>query len=315
MRIALVVDEVLDKYKKKMIKAIQESLDGIYENEVVPFNEDFMRKIKEYDLAMNIATGGGKEARQLHVASVLDLMGIPYTGSPPLTHAFCIDKSVTKAIVKQYGIDTPKFIVVRPGESVPEDHGLRYPLLVKLVRQGSSKGLRKESVANNYNELLESVKWVHEKFNEPALIEEYIDGMELTIAFVEDENGINILPPMEIDFSRLPDGIEKFFSDRVKNSGEFDEYIDYYVPARLDNEELEKVRKVSKRTFEVLGFRGYGRIDMRIKDGKYHILEVNSLPMLVPDYSNIPLIFEKTGKTYKDMILSIVNAAKRRFGI
>ena len=70
-----------------------------------------------------------------------------------------------------------------------------------------------------------------------------------------------------------------------------------------------------KRTFEVLGFRGYGRIDMRIEDGKYHILEVNSLPMLVPDYSNIPMIFEKTGKTYKDMILSIINAAKKRFGI
>ena len=315
MRIALVVDEVLDKYKKKMIKAIQESLEGIYENEVVPFNEDFMKKIKEFDLAMNIATGGGKEARQLHVASVLDLMGIPYTGSPPLTHAFCIDKSVTKAIVKQYGIDTPEFFVVRPGEDVPKDHGLEYPLLVKLVRQGSSKGLRKESVANDYDELVKNVRWVHENFKEPALVEEFIDGTELTIAFVEDESGINVLPPMEIDFSRLPDGIERFFSDRVKNSGEFDEYIDYYVPARLSDEELEKVIEVSKRTFEVLGFRGYGRIDMRIKDGKYHILEVNSLPMLVPDYSNIPLIFEKTGKTYKDMILSIVNAAKKRFGI
>ena len=315
MKIAIVVDEVLDKYKKMMIKAIQKSLESVHESEVVPFDENFMRKIKEFDLAMNIATGGGKEARQLHVASVLDLMGIPYTGSPPLTHAFCIDKSVTKAIVKQYGIDTPEFFVVRPEEDVSKDHGLKYPLIVKLVRQGSSKGLRKESVARNYDELVKNVRWVHENFKEPALVEEFIDGVELTIAFVEDESGLNVLPPMEIDFSRLPDGIERFFSDRVKNSGEFDEYIDYYVPARLSDEEIEKVKEVSKRTFKVLGFRGYGRIDMRIKNGKYHILEVNSLPMLVPDYSNIPMIFEKTGKTYKDMILSIVNAARRRFGI
>ncbi len=315
MKIAIVVDKTLDKHKKKMLKAIQESLDGIHEHKVIPFDENFMKEIRKFDLAFNVATGGGKEARQLHVASVLDLIGIPYTGSPPITHALCIDKSVTKAIVKQEGLDTPNYFVVKPGEGVPREHGLKYPLIVKLSRQGSSRGLRKESIAHDYYELVRNVEWAFENYKEPVLVEEYIDGMELTIAFLEDENGTNVLPPMEIDFSRLPERIEKFFSDRVKNSGEYDQYIDYYVPARLEKAFLKGVEETSRKAFKVLELRGYGRIDMRIKNGRYYILEVNSLPMLVPDYSNIPMIVEKTGGTYKGMILTIVNAARRRFDL
>ena len=313
LKIAVVVDEVLDENKKKMLDSVKKALSKEYEVEVLKFGENFMREIKSYDLAFNMSTSGGKDTRQLHVPAVLDLMGIPYTGAPASTHALCMDKSFTKAILEKYGINTAGFFVVHPSESVP-DHDLEYPLIVKPVREGSSKGLRKESVVSDIESLKRAVRWIHENFNEAALVEKFIDGKEVTIGLLEEENGLRVFPIIEIDFSSLPEGVEKFYSDRVKNQG-YDKYVTYHIPAGLSKSMENTLKDMAKRVFKVLGLRDYARMDVRIKNDKYYVLDVNSLPLLVPGYSDILKMAEADGLSYDDLILKIVQSARRRYGI
>ncbi len=313
MKIAIATDKILDENKKKMLNSVLKALSKEYETGVVKFDEDFMREIKKYDLVFNMSTSGGKDTRQLHVPAVLDLMGVPYTGAPASTHALCMDKSFTKAILEKHGISTAGFFVVHPSEEIP-DHDLKYPLIVKPIREGSSKGLRKDSVVSERESLERAVKWIHENFKEAALVEEFIDGKEVTIGLLEEENNLRVFPIIEIDFSNLPDGVEKFYSDRVKNQG-YDRYVTYHIPARLSKSMENTLREAAKRVFKVLGLRDYARMDVRIKNDNYYVLDVNSLPLLVPGYSDILKMAEADGLSYDDLVLKIVQSARRRYGI
>ncbi len=313
MKIAIATDKILDENKKKMLNSVLKALSKEYETGVVKFDEDFMREIKKYDLVFNMSTSGGKDTRQLHVPAVLDLMGVPYTGAPASTHALCMDKSFTKAILEKHGISTAGFFVVHPSEEIP-DHDLKYPLIVKPIREGSSKGLRKDSVVSERESLERAVRWIHDNFNEAALVEEFIDGKEVTIGLLEEENNLRVFPIIEIDFSNLPDGVEKFYSDRVKNQG-YDRYVTYHIPARLSKSMENTLREAAKRVFKVLGLRDYARMDVRIKNDNYYVLDVNSLPLLVPGYSDILKMAEADGLSYDDLVLKIVQSARRRYRI
>ncbi len=313
MKIAIATDKILDENKKKMLNSVLKALSKEYETGVVKFDEDFMREIKKYDLVFNMSTSGGKDTRQLHVPAVLDLMGVPYTGAPASTHALCMDKSFTKAILEKHGISTAGFFVVHPSEEIP-DHDLKYPLIVKPIREGSSKGLRKDSVVSERESLERAVKWIHENFKEAALVEEFIDGKEVTIGLLEEENNLRVFPIIEIDFSNLPDGVEKFYSDRVKNQG-YDRYVTYHIPARLSKSMENTLREAAKRVFKVLGLRDYARMDVRIKNDNYYVLDVNSLPLLVPGYSDILKMAEADGLSYDDLVFKIVQSARRRYRI
>jgi len=313
LKIAIATDKILDENKKKMLNSVLKALSKEYETGVVKFDEDFMREIKKYDLVFNMSTSGGKDTRQLHVPAVLDLMGVPYTGAPASTHALCMDKSFTKAILEKHGISTAGFFVVHPSEEIP-DHDLKYPLIVKPIREGSSKGLRKDSVVSERESLERAVKWIHENFKEAALVEEFIDGKEVTIGLLEEENNLRVFPIIEIDFSNLPDGVEKFYSDRVKNQG-YDRYVTYHIPARLSKSMENTLREAAKRVFKVLGLRDYARMDVRIKNDNYYVLDVNSLPLLVPGYSDILKMAEADGLSYDDLVFKIVQSARRRYRI
>ena len=313
MKVAIVCDDKLDEHKEGMLDAVKNALEKKFEVGVVPFDENFMENIKNYDIAFNMSTSGGKDGRQLHVPAVLDLLGIPYTAAPALSHALCIDKGVTKSVLLSHGINTARFFVVYPGEDVPE-HDLNFPLIAKPLREGSSKGLKKESVCYNNRELGNMVKWIHESFHEGALVEEFIDGTEVTVGLLERSGSVKVLPLLEIDFSELPEGVEKFYSDKVKNHG-YDRYINYIIPARLDKGMYKKIEEAAKRAFKVLGLRDYARMDIRIKDRNYYILDVNSLPLLVPGYSDITKMAEAAGMKYDDLILAIMNSAIKRYNL
>ncbi len=314
MRVALVVDKELDDHKVRMMEAIKGAISTKYEVEIVPFDERFLDRIVKFDIAFNMATGGGRDSRQLHVPAVLDLLGIPYTTSSASTHAVCLDKSVTKAVLLKHGVGTANFFLIHPGEEVPERHGLRYPLIVKPVREGSSKGLRKDSVVTRFEDLEKAVKRIHEEFGESALVEEFIDGTEVTAGGLETPEGLRVFPIIEVDFSELPEGVERFYSYRVKN-GEYESYVKYHIPARLSEEIWNTLTNVVRRVFRILNLRDYARMDIRIKDGNYYVLDVNSLPLLVPNYSDIIKMASADGMDYDELVLAILESAMRRYGL
>jgi len=309
-KIGVVHDKVLDKNKSLMVYGVYNAISKKYEVIKIPFDENFFEKIKEVDFVFNLATGGGKEGRQIHVPAILDLLNIPYTGSTAFVHTICLDKFVTKVILSFYGISTPKFILMKENEDIPSNFSLNFPAIVKPVREGGALGLTKDSVVYDFEGVKKCVNRINKEFNEPALVEEFIEGKEVTCGIIGNKDEIEVLPLLEIDFYSLPDDVEKFYSYRVKNEIE---NIKYYCPARLEKDVEEKVKEGAMKSFKALGLRDYTRMDIRIKNGEYFILEVNSLPLLVPNYSDILKMAEKVGYSYDDFVLKILEIAIKRY--
>ena len=316
LKVCVVHDGNMDEKREKMVKSVIEALSKKYDVIDLTFDENFISNVKNCDVVFNLSTSGGKDSRQLHVPAILDFLGIPYTGSSAVVHAICLDKITTKIILKHYGIRTPDFFKVDIDEDVEntfERMNIEYPLIVKPSKEGSAVGLRKESVVWNTRELRRAVRWTHDEFKQPALVEEFIEGKELSVGIVGNGDDIEVLPILEIDFSNLPDDVEKFYSYRVKN--EIDHYLRYHCPARMDESTEKDVVKNCVNAYKVLGLRDYARMDVRIKNGEPYILEVNSLPLLVPVYSDITKMAEKRGYGYGDFVMKILETAMKRVGL
>ncbi|MDI6860694.1 MAG: ATP-grasp domain-containing protein [Caldisericia bacterium] len=310
--IGVVHDKILDKNKQKMVDSVFYALNKKYDAIKIPFDENFFENIKNVDFVFNLATSGGKEGRQIHVPAILDILGVPYTGSSAFVHTICLDKFITKLILSFYGISTPKFTLIKEYEinSFEKNFNLSFPVIVKPVREGSAFGLTKDSIVYDIEGIKREANKIHKEFSEPAIVEEFIEGREITCGIIGNGDEIEVLPFLEIDFYSLPDGIERFFSYRVKN--EIEE-VKYYCPARLLKDEEESLKEGVVKAYKVLNLRDYTRMDIRIKNGKYYILEVNSLPLLVPGYSDILKMAEKAGFTYDDFILKIIEIAIKRY--
>ena len=313
MLIGIVHDAILDEHKEEMLKAVEKAISKEYRYKLIPFNDDFIKEVKSVDFVFNLSTAGGKDVRQLHVPSILDLLNIPYTGSSALTHAFCIDKSVTKMILIHNNIPTANFVVISPENDIPKDFNLKFPVIVKPSREGSALGLTQKSVAYDFEQLKEALSELFKNFKEPAVVEEFIDGTEITVGLIGNEEDLEVLPILEIDFSGLPEGVERFYSYRVKNV--IDRYLKFHCPARISKDVWKKAENIAKKAFKILGLRDYARIDMRIKEDQPYILEVNSLPLLVPVYSDLTKMAKVAGMDYDELILRILKTAMKRYGL
>lgn len=312
-KVGVVHDKLLDEKKQKMVDAVYSAINKKYKTVKIPFDENFFENIKNVDFVFNLATSGGKEGRQIHVPAILDILGVPYTGSSAFVHTICLDKFITKLILSFYGISTPKFILIKEDEieSFDKNFDLTFPVIVKPVREGGALGLTKDSVVNDIEGVKREANKIHKEFFEPALVEEFIEGKEITCGIIGNGDEIEVLPFLEIDFYSLPQDIEKFYSYRVKN--EIEE-LKYFCPARLDEKEEKELKEGVIKAFKALNLRDYTRMDTRIKDGKYYILEVNSLPLLVPGYSDILKMAEKANYSYDNFILKIFEIALKRYG-
>lgn len=305
MRVAVVYDKSnLDESREKMVRSVFETLSKHFEAELVAFEDQFVDKVTQFDAVFNLSTA----AMQTHVPAILELLKIPSTGSGIIGHALCIDKTITKIILNHYGVPTPKFISLEPGQETipPVDF---YPVIIKPSREGSARGLSADSVVKEDFALKKAVKVIHSEFHQPALIEQFVDGREFSVGIVAGE----ILPILEIDFSTLPDGLERFYSYRVKHY--YGEQTRYICPAQIDTELKDRISEYALTAFKALRLRNYARMDLRVKDGQIYFLEVNSLPMLTPGYSDIVKMAEAAGYTYEDLIMKIFMDAIENYEI
>lgn len=311
MKIAIVCDKNINDEEKRMVEAVKNAVSKKYNCEVVQFDENFINKIKDFDFVFNLSNKGGKETIQVHVPALLDLLNIPYTSSNAYSHSLCLDKITTKIIMQHYNIPTPRFYVYDLGQ-IPEkiDNGT---FIVKPPREGSARGISKDSVVDNLKALQKMVKYIHEEFKQPALVEEFIDGTELSVGIIGNGDSLEVLPILEIDFSTLPEGLERFYSYNVKHN--YGEMTNYICPARISNNVKEKLEFYAKKLFKVLNLRDYARMDVRIRDDEIYFLEVNSAPQLVPVYSDITKMAKAAGYEYDDLILKILEISMERWGL
>ena len=266
------------------------------------------------DMVFNIAEGKHGRFRESEVPEILDYLNIPYTGSGTFSLALALNKALTKKILKAENIPTPNFQVFSKGNE-ELDPALRFPLIVKPNCEGSAKGINKANVVSNKNDLSLRVKDVLCTYHQEALVEEFIEGKELTVGILENGK-TRVLPILEIDFSECDSSGEYFYSWRMKEyQGNKDLGLTptFHCPARLDRDTEEMVKEAALKTHRAVGCLDISRTDIRLdKNNVPYVLEINPLPGLDPNESNFPIIAYAAGMKYEDLIEAIVSSASER---
>ncbi|MFA4984272.1 MAG: ATP-grasp domain-containing protein [Candidatus Omnitrophota bacterium] len=267
-----------------------------------------------FDIVFNIAEGKTGRLRESEVPAILDFLGVPYTGSNTFSLALALNKALTKKILFAENIPTPRFqLFTRDAQAL--DSRLSFPLIVKPNREGSAKGINTSNVVKDKTALFEKIKELRKVYNQEVLVEEFIEGKELTVGILENGK-VTILPILEIDFSGCKKSGEYFYSWRMKEyqgNEELGLVPSFYCPARLDREAEEKVRDVALRTHRAVGCFDVSRTDIRLTaDNIPYVLEINPLPGLNPTESNFPIMAYAAGMKYDDIIDSILTNAYQR---
>lgn len=294
-------------------------------HEVLPLEADetIMEQLCETqpDIVFNIAEGLRGESREAHVPAICEMLGLHYTGSGPLALATCLNKARTKEVLLHHGIPTPRFQVLASPDA-PLSDALRYPLIVKLLHEGSSMGLSDASVVDDEVALRAQVTYLIETYREPALIEEFIEGREFTVGLLGNDPP-QVLPIIEVIFDS-PRGIVLFEVDPEVAVKMDSANIDYshlpYIPHRsvcpapVDAGLQARIEERAVRAFTVLGCRDWGRMEMRLgPDGELYILEVNPIAGIDPSYW-LPWAAEVGGYSYAAFVNAILDHALRRNG-
>jgi len=305
-------DEEAEYDSPKTLQAIREAI-ASYGHEVVDLEatQDLPLQLAStpVDVVFNIAEGFKGRSRESQVPSLLELLDIPYTGSDPAALSVSLDKAVAKRMVRTHGILTPDYLVLNTGkERLPRELG--FPLLVKPVAEGTSKGVTKKSIVRDEAELRDVARELIAKYRQPALAEQYIRGREFTVGML-GERRPKVLPPMEIVFLDASDPTP-IYSFEMKQ--DWSDRIRYEVPAKLSERELDRLERAGREVFAALGCRDVARIDFRIDaEGRIFFIECNPLPGLTPGWSDLVLIAQSAGIEYRALIGEILSFAIRRY--
>jgi D-alanine-D-alanine ligase len=304
------------------INAVKSALELFNNVSLVEADLSSFEKLKNLDpdIVFNIAEGFFGESREAQIPAMLDMLQIPYTGSDPLTLATCLDKARTKEILCYYNISTPPFFIASEIDQI-KNIKLNYPLFVKPVWEGSSKGIFTSSFVNNTKELYEQVERIIAEYSQPALIEEFLSGREFTVAILGNGDEAQVLPIVEIDYKDFPEGFIPIYSYEAKWILDTKENpLDVFsCPAKLNPALETKVRQVALNAYKTLRCRDWSRIDIRMNaDNVPNIIEINPLPGILPDpkeNSCFPKAARTAGISYDEMLNRVLLAAARRYNL
>ena len=249
---------------------------------------------------------------EMNVTGIFELLEIPFTGAPPLALANCQSKVFTKRLLGSYGITTADFQLIKTF-SEKYKHSLRFPIIVKPAYEDASVGIDYNAVVHNNSELNAKINYIFSEFKQAALIEEFIEGRELNVAVMGDENPV-VLPISEIDFSEMPDHLANIVSYQAKWDPMHEAYHKTIpiCPAMLPKKIQAKAEKIALTAFKAMGVRDYARIDMRLsKDNELFVLEVNPNPDLT-EGAGFMRSAEAAGIEYDEMLEKIIQFALLR---
>lgn len=275
--------------------------------------ERLLRGTRRPDVVFNLVEHYRDDPEhEAHVAGVLDLHGVPYTGAAPFVLSLLRRKGLTKHLLLANGVPTPRYrILYEP--RIPRRHGLRYPLIVKPAREDASAGVARESVVHDHASLLERARYVEQEFGPPTLVEEFIEGRELHAA-VWGNDPPELLPIIEFDFSDLPPDQPNIISFDAKWNPLKEEYHRVFTvcPARLSRRAQRRVERAALAAYRVTGCRDYARLDLRLTpDDHPFVLEVNPNPDLTEGVSFMESA-EQAGYDFADALRLIVELALAR---
>ena len=270
-------------------------------------------KTEKPDLVFNLVESVENQAiHEMHVAGLYELMKVPYTGAGPLALGLALNKPRVKELLGFHGIRTPGSKVYRAGDKIGTPI-LPFPLIVKPSCEDASVGIEDKSVVETVAELRRRVQFIVEEYEQPALVEEFIDGRELNVAILGSRHPM-VLPISEIDFSGLTDTMRKIVTYEAKwmHGTIAYEGTKGVCPAQLPAKVEAEVKATALRCFHVIGCRDYARIDFRLsKSGIPYVLEVNPNPDISAD-AGFARSARTQGFTYPEAIGKIVESALDR---
>jgi D-alanine-D-alanine ligase len=276
-------------------------------HEVVPLDAgaDLVRRLKEAapDVAFIALHGPGGEDGTPQ--ELLEILGIPYTGPGVTACIRCMDKVLTKHLLRDAGIPTPDWVAFNStafrelgaADALEEiEERLGFPLVVKPAAQGSSLGVRFAASRDDVPEALVGAL----SYDDRVLLERYVDGRELAVSLLDREP----LPVVEVK----PKEEDRFNYEARYEIGR----TDYLCPAELDEPETSEVQDVARRAWEALGISGFARVDLMLDAASTpQVLEANAIPGLT-DTSLLPMAAEATGLPFEELVERLVNLALRR---
>ncbi len=290
--------------------------------EVIPIeaNEKACLKLYKFkndiDLVLNYSLGINGKDRYAHIPAICEMLKLPYTGQSPLVAASIMNKKRAKEILLANNLPTLPYQVFKTqNEKLKKD--LKFPLIVKPIAQGSSAGITNKSVVKNVKELKRQIRFILKTFNEPALVEPFLDGREFSISMLG--NPPQILPIIESDHSLLPkkflplDSLEVkwIFEEKGKNNN-------LICPAKISRSLRKTLEEIALKTWRVLEIADLCRIDIRCDNfGNPFVLEINSPPGLIPpevsNSSYFPLSARTKGISYEKLLKKIIFSALKRY--
>lgn len=264
------------------------------------------------DLIVNLTEHyKGQRSMDMHIASLLDMLGIPYTGSGPIGLAINRDKGMCKRILGYHRIYVPVFFTVDIGQKrIPTN--LPFPMIVKPAMEDGSDGISLASVVHNSDDLRQRIDLVHTSMNGPAICEQYIEGRELYVTVLGNQR-LQVLPPRELIFGRPQEGPD-IATAKVKQDIEYRKKWDIqYTQAKIDPALERKLSRVCRKVYTRLHLRDYGRIDLRVTpEGDIYILEANPNPDLT-DGDEVASSAQHAGISYSKLIETILRHTWRRY--
>jgi D-alanine-D-alanine ligase len=328
-------DQWDDLDSEKTVNAILEALrTNDYVCEFFEGDRTLLTTVPKFkpDICFNICEGHFGDSREAQVPAILEMLRIPYTGSRLFTLALALDKPMTKRILWWHELPTPAFQEFdRADEPLNED--LRFPLFVKPSREGTSMGVSAKSIVHSESELREQVAFIIQKYKQPALVETYIDGREVTVGMVGNlvgpvarrlpsninaprvQAGLYFMPPMEVDLKPY-ETTDTVYSNRLKVA--LADKLDYLCPAPIDEDMVDELNWLAAAVFRVTGAYDVARVDFRLdvtNNWKPYILEINPLPGLSPGISDLVIEAHADRIEHPELVNMILEAGLKRYGL
>ena len=280
------------------------------------------------DICFNIAEGLGGDAREAQVPALLEMLRIPYTGSRVLANGISLDKTLTKRIWRDRRLPVASFQEFSVGDE-PLRAELEFPLFVKPAREGTGMGVDMNAIVNNEKELRERAEYIINTYQQPALVETFLPGREFTVGILGradaklysrhpewyEKDGFHRFPILELDMARSVTPMVYSQEAKSKEVGE-EGAPGYFCPAAIEPELEKKLKYFALRAHVILNALDVSRTDIRLDDkGNPRVIEINTLPGLTANYSDLCLQSKAERIRYEDLILEILYLGASRWGM
>jgi D-alanine-D-alanine ligase len=312
-------DDGLEEYDPpETIEALASEIERLG-HQVVPLGggRTFLQNIlrTKVSFVFNIAEGRGcYRGREAQVPSVLEMLGVPYAGSDPLTLALCLDKPSAKRIALSSGVETPRYQVIENLDDLLHfrDNPIGFPVMVKPAFEGSSKGVHQNSRVEKLEDLFPAVQAVLETYRQPALVEEFIPGIEVTVGLVGNRFP-QVVGVMEV----VPlGGPNEDFMYTLEVKRHWRQMVSYRCPPHIPDPWVQRIRDSALSLYKTLGCRDMARMDFRVdRLGRAYFIEANPLPGLSPVYGDLSIMGALNGWDYSRIIGTVLDSALERYGM